>query len=208
MAGLEAPAAARGVDEGRGRGQCRFRSSRRVLRCRRLRRRRPSPFRPAWMRPVRHTRTCSIAGRRGPLRRCHVLSCSVMRPSGNCHVLSCGAVSAGLCGGGRFRSCVPPFGQRAGRGVPVLRAFRGRARAGVGAGAVRAPDCARETAHAPLALAHAGSFFGPQPVAFRRNAERRPREPPLSTFIIHHTAKCQARPGTKNENEGDYTGGR
>ncbi len=91
---------------------------------------------------------------------------------------------------------------RACGGVPVLRAFRVRARAGVGAGAVRAPDCARETAHAPLAPAHAGGFFGPQPVAFCRNAERRPRKPPLSTFIIHHTARCQAHTGTKNESAG------
>ncbi len=109
-------------------------------------------------------------------------------------------------GEGWLRSCVPPPSrQRAGRGVPVLRAFRVRARAGVGAGAVRAPDCARETAHAPLALAHAGGFFGPQPVAFCRNDERRPRKPPLSTFILHHTAKCQARTGTKNESAGDFS---
>ncbi len=98
------------------------------------------------------------------------------------------------------------FGAKGGtRGVPVSRAFRVRARAGVGAGAVRAPDCARETAHAPLAPAHAGGFFGPQPVAFCRNAERRPRKPPLSTFIIHHTAKCQAHPGTENEKTGDFS---
>ncbi len=50
-----------------------------------------------------------------------------------------------------------------------------------------------------------GSFSRPPAIAFCRNAERRPRKPPLSTFIIHHTAKCQARPGTKNESSGHFS---
>ncbi len=101
--------------------------------------------------------------------RCHVPSCA--GPELSCFVMRGRfrrAVGAGLlpgCGEGRLGSCVPPSRQRAGRDVPVLRAFRGggcaRARAGVGAGAVRAPDCARETAHAPLAPAHAGGFSAP-----------------------------------------------
>ncbi len=123
-----------------------------------------------------------------------------------------GRLAAGLCrrfgaGVGFGHACLLLRGQgRDGMSLFCARfACAGvRARAGVGAGAVRAPDCARETAHAPRPFVPAGGFFGPQPVAFRRNAERRPREPPLSTFILHHTAKCQARPETKSETAGYF----
>ena len=105
--------------------------------------------------------------------------------------------------GGRSRSSVPPSRQRAGRCVPVSRAIaracaRGCGRAYRG-GAVRARDCPRETAHAPRPSVPAGVFFAAPAIAFCRNAERRPRKPPLSTFILHHIEKCQARNETKIE---------
>ena len=112
-------------------------------------------------------------------------------------------------GEGRLRSCVPPSRQSKGRdGVPVSRVIarawvRGRGRAYRG-GAARAPDCARETPDAPRPSVPAGVFFAAPAIAFCRKAERRPRKPPLSTFILHHTAKCQAHPGTGNENPGYF----
>ncbi len=91
------------------------------------------------------------------------------------------------------------FQAKGGTGVSLFRAYRVRARAGVGAGAVRAPDCARETAHAPRPSVPAGVFFAAPAIAFCRNAERRPRKPPLSTFILHHMGESQAPPGTKGK---------
>ena len=104
-------------------------------------------------------------------------------------------------GEGRLRSSVPPFRQRAGRGVPVSRVIarawvRGRGRAYRG-GAARAPDCARETAHAPRPSVPAGGFFAaPSRSPAQKSRKAAPGEPPLSTFILHHTAKCQAHQGT------------
>ena len=153
--------------------------------------------------------------------KCHVLSCGppemscfVIRgpPPPGCAARASAAV-ANLAAGfaaswGSVAVIRASLGAKGGTGVPVFRACRvcgrARARAGVGAGAVRAADCARETAHAPLPLAHAGGFFGPQPVAFCRNAERRPRKPPLFTFILSHFASGQALLGTKNENTGYF----
>ena len=80
---------------------------------------------------------------------------------------------------------------------------RGRGRAYRG-GAVRAPDCPRETPDAPRPSVPAGVFFAAPAIAFCRNAERRPRKPPLSTFILSHFASGQAPSGTKNENAGDF----
>ena len=82
--------------------------------------------------------------------------------------------------------------------------LRGRGRAFRG-GAVRARDCPRETAHAPRPSVPAGVFFAAPAIAFCRNAERRPREPPLSTFILSHFASGQALPGTKGEISGDFS---
>ena len=87
----------------------------------------------------------------------------------------------------------PPPGRRR---VPFPRAFRAGvragARAGVGAGAVRAADCARETADTPRPSVPAGVFFAAPAIAFCRKAERRPRKPPLSPFIILHFLPGQA----------------
>ncbi len=97
---------------------------------------------------------------------------------------------------------------RACGGVPVLRAFRagGRGRGRVSAPARFARLIARARRRTHLARRFPpGAFSRPPAVAFCRNAERRPRKPPLSTFIIHHTAKCQARPGTKKENSGCFS---
>ena len=140
-----------------------------------------------------------------------------------------------LCGGAAFRimPCIrapalrpapPPvrggrigFGHRCllrgkGRdGRSLFRApLRGRAGGGRGrayrGGAVRARDCPRETAGAPRPSVPAGVFFAAPAIAFCRNAERRPPgEPPLSTFILHHTGESQASSGTKNENSGDFS---
>ena len=121
-----------------------------------------------------------------------------------------GAVLLSGCGGGRLRSCVPPSRPRAGRGVPVSRVIaracaRGRGRAYRG-GAARAPDCARETADAPRPSVPAGVFFAaPSRRFLQKSRKAAPGEPPLSTFILHHMGESQARPGTENENTGDFS---
>ena len=145
-------------------------------------------------------------GRIAAAGRPREMSCFVMRGRFR---RAAGAVLLSGCSGGRLRSCVPPSRQRAGRVVPVSRVIarawaRGRGRAYRG-GAARAPDCARETAHAPRPSVPAGVFFAAPAVAFCRKAERRPRKPPLSTFILHHTAECQAHSGTKNETIGYFS---
>ena len=93
--------------------------------------------------------------------------------------------------------------------VSLFRASsRGRARGAAG-GRIAAARLARLIARARRRTHLArrfppGSFSQPPAVAFCRKAERRPRKPPLSTFILHHTAKCQAHPGTENENPGYF----
>ena len=70
------------------------------------------------------------------------------------------------------RSVPPPPARPC--GGTLFRAYRAPARPRVGAGAVRAPDCARETADAPVPFASAGVFFrGPSHV-LRRNAKGGP----------------------------------
>ena len=113
-------------------------------------------------------------------------------------------------GEGRSRSCVPPSRQRAVQGCPCFaRVSRGCACAGAG-GRIAAARLARLIARARRRAHLArrfppGSFSRPPAVAFCRKAERRPRKPPLSTFILHHTAKCQAHTGTENETAGDFS---
>ena len=96
-------------------------------------------------------------------RKCHVLSCRPFPPG--CRRGPPTRLRRGL----RRRRSVAVIGasfqakQRAGRGVPVSRAFagarvRGRGRAYRG-GAVRARDCPRETAGAPRPSVPAGVFF-------------------------------------------------
>ena len=60
------------------------------------------------------------------------------------------------------------------RRVPVSRVSPARAPAPVSAGAVRAPDCARETADAPVPFASAGVFFRGPSRFLRRNAKGGP----------------------------------
>ena len=133
---------------------------------------------------------------------------AVLRRRAGVHVLRIGQ-GEGFGGGGRCRSCVPPSRQRTGWGVPVSRVIarvcaRGRGRAYRG-GAARAPDCARETADAPRPSVPAGVFFAaPSHRFLQKRRKAAPGEPPLSTFILHHTAKCQAHPGTENENAGYF----
>ncbi len=94
----------------------------------------------------------------------------------------------GFGGGGRLQSLMPPSGLRAGRASLFCARFawaRGRARAGVGAGAVRAPDCARETAHAPRPSVPAGVFFAAPAGRFLQ--KRRKAAPEAASLYFHHT---------------------
>ena len=117
--------------------------------------------------------------------------------------------------------CGPPPGLQRGfrrRGsVSVMRASfqaeggtfraggRGRGRA-FRTGAVRAPDCPRETAHAPRPSVPAGVFFAAPAIAFCRKAERRPqRAASLSALILHQTGESQAPLETKSENIGQFS---
>ena len=108
-------------------------------------------------------------------------------------------------------ACLLPGKAKGGTGCPCFaRVSRGRGCAGRGrayrGGAVRAPDCPRETADAPRPSVPAGVFFAAPAIAFCRKAERRPPgEPPLSTFILHHLGESQVHSGTKNENIGDFS---
>ena len=88
--------------------------------------------------------------------KCHVLSCGGLRGVAFCHAMSC---SPCLPWSLPFPSCIsfrpPPFRpprRPAWRAGPFIARICVRARAGVGAGAVRAPDCPREAegAHLPL----------------------------------------------------------
>ena len=132
----------------------------------------------------------------GPLRKCHEMSCDVMEARGG---LCLAAGFAASSGRGSFTVMRASFQakQRAGRCVPVSRAIaracaRGCGRAYRG-GAVRAADCARETPDAPRPSVPAGVFFAAPASRFlQKRRKAAPGEPPLSTFILHHTAKCQA----------------
>ena len=120
-------------------------------------------------------------------------------------------LAGGFAAGAGWRSVsvmrASSFGAKGRDGVPVLRAFRVCGRAGPRARIAAARFVrliARARRHTHLARPFPpGCFSRPPAVAFCRNAERRPRKPPLSTFILHHIAKCQARTGTKNETAGD-----
>ncbi len=144
-----------------------------------------------------------------------------------CHVLSCGgrlrrAVRPGLSRLARaLRPVSPPgrggvgcshaclLGGRGGTGSLFCARFacagvRGRGRVSAPARFVRLIARARRRTHLARPFPP-GSFSRPQPVAFCRNAERRPREPPLFTFILSHFASGQALLGTKNENIGYFS---
>ena len=101
---------------------------------------------------------------------CHEMSCFAMQPCGNVMVRRCrlrlqracaartsAAGIAASAGAGVGCSHLVSLSHRE-RRVPLPRAFRARARPRVGAGAVRAPDCARETEGAPLPCVSQGVF--------------------------------------------------
>ena len=89
------------------------------------------------------------------------------------------------------------FQAKGGTGVSLFRACRAPARAGVGAGAVRAADCARETAHAPLALAHAGGFSAPS----RSLSAETPKGGPGSrlSLLSFYTMPPNVKPGLEQK---------
>ena len=143
------------------------------------------------------------------------------RPPALCHDMSCSSC--------RRRSSAVPFlhiappsrsvplpavraaaARLPGAAGPFLRAYRACAPAPVparvSAGAVRAPDCARETADARLLSVPAGAFFGPShcfPV--HRKAKRRPRKPPslYSSFILQLSLQSSPLAG-KYENFSNF----
>ena len=87
----------------------------------------------------------------------------------------------------QMAALAPPPAAR--RGGTLFRAYRVRAPARVGAGAVRAPDCARETADALLPSLPAGFFSAPAAV-LRRKAKSGPGSR-LSVAIVTHFSSGQ-----------------
>ncbi len=121
----------------------------------------------------------------GRRRRCHVSSWSAGPPAPVSPVRIPHAVPPSHSV--RFRSPRRRPGRQAG---PYFRAYRARACAGgrarLCAGAVSAPDCARETADARLPSTHAGAFFGPSRSPAQKR-QRRPRKPP--SLYRHRTTR-------------------
>ena len=139
-------------------------------------------------------------------------------PGGGAAFMSCAQTSARAAAG---TSLAASFAAGAGRGIGCSHAcllsgkgrdgmslFRARfARAG---GRVSAPARfarliarARRRTHLSRLLTP-GAFSAPS----RSLSAETPKGGPgsrLSTFILHHTAKCQARTGTKNENTVDFS---
>ena len=107
----------------------------------------------------------------------------------------------GFGGGGRFRSCVPPSGQRAERDVPVLRAFRVCGRAGPRA-RIAAARFARVIARARRRTHLArpfppGSFSRPQPSLSAETPKGGPRGA-ASLLSFYHTSP-QVKPTRKQK---------
>ena len=129
--------------------------------------------------------------------------CAAGAPAAGASLAAGIAARAGAVGFGH--ACLLPGKGR--DGMSLFRASsRGRARGAAG-GRIAAARLARLIARARRQTHLArpfppGVFSRPPAVAFCRKAERRPREPPLSTFILHHTAKCQAHPGTPDRRAG------
>ena len=135
--------------------------------------------------PVAHSRPAGPC-RGGRRAMCHEMSCFVMVPYAHGSypavgpgmmlsfrsgfralrpVLSVGVSGMGLSSRSRFVPSVPPSRSCGGS---LFRAYRVCARGPVGAGAVRAPDCARETADAPLPSAPAGILQPQMPLCCRK----------------------------------------
>ena len=92
-----------------------------------------------------------------------------------------------------FRSSCSTAGSPA--AGPLFRAYRARAGAPVGAGAVRAPDCARERADARLPSAPAGVFLRPRPLSCADTGLPKRKGGPgsrLSVLILPHFFPGQA----------------
>ena len=126
----------------------------------------------------------------------------------NCHVLHAAAEAL------RCRSCISFLRRVPSRSMPSAPPPAGfperrdsfcarilpappRGRAGVGAGAVRAPDCARETADARLESPPAGAFFGPSHCFPLQKSEKAAPGSRLSATIVAHFPIGQA-PGRRN----------
>ena len=82
-------------------------------------------------------------------------------------------------------------------GGTLFRAYRAGAGGRVGAGAVRAPDCAREAKDARLPSAHAAAFFEAPAAPLRRKAKGGPREPPLCSHTTTFFRRSSL-PGGRN----------
>ncbi len=124
----------------------------------------------------------SRSGRRGE-PGCHGMSCFVMAAAGNVMFrhgppglrFRCRLSVSRMPFLHRVPSHSVPFAPPPARpaGGTLFRAYRARACPRVCAGAVRAPDCARETADARLPSTHAGVFEAPAAL-LRRNAKGGP----------------------------------
>ena len=125
--------------------------------------------------------------------RCHEMSCFVMRAVSaglSARSSSRAAARASAAGIGCSHRCLLRGQGR--NGCPCFaRVSRVRACGAAGAyrgGAVRARDCPRETADAPLAPAHAGGFFGPQPSLSAEKPKGGPPGSRLSLLSFYHTS--------------------
>ena len=127
----------------------------------------------------------------GPSRHKGLLSRRGSRHSAS--VFRVRVLGIGLPSCPRFVPSVPPPGWFGGT---LFRAYRTRAGAPVSAGAVRAPDCARESADAPVLPAPAGAFSRPQLLSC---AEKRKAAPgAASLFSYYHIFSHVKPPGGQN----------
>ena len=132
-------------------------------------------------------------------------------PGGGAAFMSCAQTSARAAAG---TSLAASFAAGAGRGigcshacllsgkgrdrdVPVSRAFRAGGRAGVGAGAVRAADCARETPDAPRPSVPARAFF--RPPAGRFLQKRRKAAPEAASLLSFYTIPPNVKPAREQK---------
>ena len=132
---------------------------------------------------------------RGPLRKCHEMSCDVMEGVGGLWLAAGFAAGAGE---GRLRSCVPPFQAKGRDGVSLFCArfacarLRGRGRAYRG-GAARARDCPRETAHAPRPSVPAGVFLAAPASRFLQKSRKAAPEA-ASLYFHSNTLRLRSSP--------------
>ncbi len=91
-------------------------------------------------------------------------------------------------------SCLHRAPLRCAAAGSLCRAYRGRAGAPVGAGAVRTPDCARAqgSRRAHFSCPFPPGFFSAPAAVLRRKGKGGPRKPPLPAPIIPHFLTGQA----------------